>query len=206
MPTDSKNWAADKVERRSVASLVPYAQNSRTHSAEQVDQIAASIKEWGWTVPVLIDEEGGIIAGHGRIMAAQQLGIEEVPVMIASGWTEAQRRAYVIADNKLAMNADWNLEVLSAELSDLIDGGFDIELSGFNLDEIAELAQDMDAAADLVQLAQPNSSDSKVQRLTFGKKVVPLTDDELAQLHASLEAYVNEFGLMNGWIGKLLSV
>ena len=101
-------WPADRVERRLTASLVPYARNSRTHSAEQVEQIAASIREWGWTVPVLVDENDGLIAGHARVMAAKQLGLAEVPVMVATGWSEAQRRAYVIADNKLALNAGWD--------------------------------------------------------------------------------------------------
>ena len=105
-------WPADKVERRAVADLVPYARNARTHSDEQVAQIAASIREWGWTVPILIDEGGGIIAGHGRVMAARKLGLDEVPVMVAAGWSEAQKRAYVLADNKLALNAGWDLEML----------------------------------------------------------------------------------------------
>jgi ParB-like nuclease domain len=83
------DWPADKVERRAVAALIPYARNARTHSPEQVDQIAASIREWGWTVPVLIDDEGGIIAGHGRVLAAHKLAIAEVPVMVATGWSEA---------------------------------------------------------------------------------------------------------------------
>ena len=81
-------WPADRVERRATASLVPYARNSRTHSAEQVDQIAASIREWGWTVPVLVDEDDGLIAGHARVMAAKQLGLAEIPVMVATGWSE----------------------------------------------------------------------------------------------------------------------
>lgn len=99
------NWPASKVELRKVSELVPYARNSRTHSDEQVSQLAASIREWGWTVPILVDEEGGLIAGHGRIMAAKKLGIAEVPAMVAQGWSEAQKRAYVLADNKLAENA-----------------------------------------------------------------------------------------------------
>ena len=81
-------WVADKVERRSIASLVPYARNARMHSAEQIDQIAASIREWGWTVPVLVDEADG--SGHGRVLAAHKLGIAEIPVMVAAGWSEAQ--------------------------------------------------------------------------------------------------------------------
>lgn len=203
---DPKPWAADKVERRSVASLVPYAQNSRTHSPEQIAQLTESIKEWGWTVPVLCDEEGGIIAGHGRIMAAQALGIDEVPVMVAVGWTDAQKRAYVIADNKLAANADWDIDVLNAELAALIDEGYDVELSGFDLDEIAELAGAGNEPIELEPLPSANAGEQKAVKLTFGKKTVPLTDGELAQLTASLEAYVNEFGILNGWIGHLLRV
>src|SRR5437763_2619944 len=98
-------WPADEVQRWPVERLVPYARNARTHSDAQVAQIAASIREWGWTMPVLADEAGGVIAGHGRILAAQRLGLAEVPVMVARGWSEAQKRAYVLADNKLALNA-----------------------------------------------------------------------------------------------------
>ena len=134
-----KAWPADNVERRAVASLIPYARNSRTHSDEQVSQIAASIKEWGWTVPVLIEPDGGLIAGHGRIMAAQKLGIDEVPCMIAEGWTEAQRRAYIIADNKLALNAGWDDEMLRVEIGELGDLDFDLSLTGFGEDELAGL-------------------------------------------------------------------
>jgi DNA modification methylase len=125
-------WPADHVERRSVESLIPYARNARTHSDEQVAQIAASIKEWGWTTPVLVDETGQIIAGHGRVMAARKLGIEEIPVMVATGWTEAQRRAYVLADNQLAANAGWDMDLLKVELGDLGEAGFDLDLIGFD--------------------------------------------------------------------------
>ena len=133
------NWPADKVERRSVESLVFYARNSRTHSDEQVSQIAASIKEWGWTTPVLIDPEGGLIAGHGRILAAQKLGIADVPCMVAEGWTDAQKKAYVIADNKLALNAGWDDEMLKVELGELGDLDFDLSLTGFDDDELSAL-------------------------------------------------------------------
>lgn len=138
---DKKNteWPADKVERRSVESLVPYIRNARTHSAEQIDQIAASIKEWGWTVPVLIDEEGGIIAGHCRVLAARKLGIADVPVMTATGWSEARKAAYVLADNKLALNAGWDADILRVEIGDLQQTGFDLELTGFSIGEIADL-------------------------------------------------------------------
>jgi ParB-like chromosome segregation protein Spo0J len=130
---------ADKVEQWDINKLVPYARNSRTHSDEQVAQIAASIKEWGFTTAVLVDEQGGIIAGHGRTLAAQRLKMKEVPVMVAAGWSDAKKRAYIIADNKLALNAGWNNEMLALELGELKDLDFDLDLTGFTADEIAAL-------------------------------------------------------------------
>jgi DNA modification methylase len=138
MTTKTHN-PADKVERWSINKLVPYARNARTHSDEQVGQIAASIKEWGWTTPVLVDEQGSIIAGHGRTLAAQRLQMTEVPVMVAKGWSDAKKRAYVLADNKLAMNAGWDNEMLALELGEIGDLGFDLDLTGFTADEIAAL-------------------------------------------------------------------
>src|SRR4051812_8825499 len=149
------SWPADAVERRAVAALVPYARNARTHSPEQVAQIAASIREWGWTVPVLIDEAGTIIAGHGRVLAAQSLGIAEVPVMIAAGWSEAQKRAYVIADNKLALNAGWDAELLPVELGDLKELGFDLGLTGFGELELGKLLPDGAGSGDLDDAPEP---------------------------------------------------
>ena len=134
-----KTNPADKVEQWPIEKLVPYAKNSRTHSEEQVAQIAASIREWGFTTAVLVDESGSIIAGHGRVMAARKLGMASLPVMVAAGWTDAQKRAYVIADNKLALNAGWDNELLALELGELGDLGFDLDLVGFTADEIAAL-------------------------------------------------------------------
>jgi site-specific DNA-methyltransferase (adenine-specific) len=134
-----KQNPADKVEQWPIDRLVPYAKNSRTHSDAQVAQIAASIKEWGFTTAVLVDEDGGVIAGHGRLMAARKLGMAEVPVMVAAGWSDAQKRAYVIADNKLALNAGWDNELLSLELADIQGLGFDVELTGFSDEEIKDL-------------------------------------------------------------------
>ena len=130
---------ADKVEQWPIEKLVPYAKNSRTHSEEQVAQIAASIREWGFTTAVLVDESGSIIAGHGRVMAARKLGMASLPVMVAAGWTDAQKRAYVIADNKLALNAGWDNELLALEMGELGDLGFDLDLVGFTDEEIAAL-------------------------------------------------------------------
>ena len=132
-------WPADRVERRAVSELIPYARNARTHSPEQIAQIAASVREWGWTVPVLIDEEGGIIAGHGRVLAAHQLGLTMVPTMVATGWSEAQKRAYVLADNQLATKAGWDQDLLALEVSDLQELGFDVEVAGFEAADLKRM-------------------------------------------------------------------
>lgn len=139
---DGRSWPADKVERRKITSIIPYARNSRTHSEEQVAQIAASIKEWGFTNPILVDVDGEIIAGHGRLLAAQKLGLDEVPCITAVGWSDAQKKAYVIADNKLALNAGWDNNMLSIEFSELKDMDFDLGLTGFNLDELAKILEE----------------------------------------------------------------
>ncbi len=128
-----------KVILRSVRSLLPYARNSRTHSDAQVAQVAASIKEFGWTSPILVDAEGTIIAGHARLLAARKLEMEEVPVIVLAHLTPAQRRALVIADNKLALNAGWDAEVLRAEMAALEVDGFDLALVGFSNDELLAL-------------------------------------------------------------------
>jgi ParB-like chromosome segregation protein Spo0J len=138
------NWPADKVSRRLVAELIPAARNARTHSKEQIAQLAASIKEWGWTMPVLVDEAGGIIAGHGRVMAAHRLGLEDVPVMVAAGWSESKKRAYMLADNKLTLNAEWDLDRLAIEIAELRASDFDISLIGFSESEIDDLLKEDD--------------------------------------------------------------
>lgn len=132
-------WPADKVERWAVDRLIPYAKNARTHSEAQVAQIAASIREWGWTTPVLVDPEGTIIAGHGRVLAARKLGLIDIPVMVAGNWTEAQKRAYGLADNKIALNAGWDDALLGLELADLSGMGVDLTLIGFTESEFAAL-------------------------------------------------------------------
>lgn len=118
-----------------IIDLVPYAKNSRTHSKKQIKQIAASIKEFGFTNPVLIDEKGGIIAGHGRIMAAKEVGLESVPTITITGLSAVQKRALIISDNKLALNAGWDTGMLSGEIDDLKDDGYDISILGLEDDE-----------------------------------------------------------------------
>ena len=130
------------IKYKSTGELIPYVNNSRTHSEQQVQQVAASIKEFGFTNPILIDEQGGIIAGHGRLQAAQMLGLDEVPTITLEGLTEAQRKAYVIADNQLALNAGWDLDALKVELERLGELDFDIDLLGFDDDMLAGLMEE----------------------------------------------------------------
>jgi hypothetical protein len=129
----------DKLERWPIERLVPYDRNARTHSAEQVAQIAASIQEFGFTNPILVASDDGILAGHGRLAAAQHLGLAEVPVVVLDHLTPTQRRAYVLADNKLALNAGWDEELLKVEIGELISASADLDLLGWNPDELSEL-------------------------------------------------------------------
>lgn len=126
---------------KKVNDLIPYINNSRTHSDEQVNQIVASINEFGFTNPLLIDEKDNIIAGHGRLLSSKKLKMEEVPCIVLSGLTEAQKKAYIIADNKMALNAGWDDELLKIELENLKELDFDLELTGFNVDELDDIFQ-----------------------------------------------------------------
>jgi len=135
-----------KLELWPVDRLVPYERNARTHSPEQIAQIAASIQEFGFTNPILVDGKDGIIAGHGRLAAAKDLGLTEVPVVVLDHLTPTQRRAYVLADNKLALNAGWDEELLAGELRALKGVEFDLELVGWSTGELAELMAEPDFA------------------------------------------------------------
>jgi ParB-like chromosome segregation protein Spo0J len=121
------------------ANLIPYARNSRTHSDAQVTKIAASIKEFGFLNPIITDGSNSIVAGHGRVLAAQKLGLESLPVIEAAHLTDAQRKAYIIADNRLALDAGWDNDMLKVELQDLEADGFDLSLTGFDVEEMAVL-------------------------------------------------------------------
>lgn len=136
-----------KVEHLAVGDLIPFAKNSRTHSDAQVAQIAGSIREFGFTNPILIDERNSVIAGHGRLLAARKLNVDTVPCIRLEGLTEAQKRAYVIADNKIAINAGWDEKLLALELKELGDLGLGNDLLGFTSEEIAALSLDDIAAA-----------------------------------------------------------
>ena len=148
-----------KYEWRNVDDLIPYARNARTHSPEQVAKLASSIKEFGFINPVIISEDGGVLAGHGRIMAANKLGIKEVPCVVESHLTEAQKRAYILADNRLALDAGWDEEMLKIELSDLKEMDFDMDLLGFNEEELSAYLDAMEDESNGVE----DSEDDEVE-------------------------------------------
>ncbi len=139
MAKNGKPTVRDKIKLADVAALVPYLRNARTHTEEQVQQIAASIKEFGFTNPVLVDDKGMIVAGHGRVMAAKSIGMKQVPCITLADLSETQIRAYIIADNKLALNAGWNEDLLSEELEALKSDGFDLSMTGFTDEELVDL-------------------------------------------------------------------
>ncbi len=137
-----------KIEYKKTIDLIPYVNNTRTHNDEQINQIASSIKEFGFTNPILIDEQNGVIAGHGRIMAAKKLNIDEVPTICLSNLSDVQKKAYVIADNKIALNAGWDEDLLKLELQSLQEMDFDINLLGFDIEELENM--DIDLEDDLI--------------------------------------------------------
>ena len=167
--------------KANINDLIPYARNSRTHSDEQVTQIAASIKEFGFTNPVLIDKDNGIIAGHGRVMAAKKLGMKEVPCIVADGWTDAQKKAYIIADNKLALNAGWDTALLALEFAELEDLGFDLSLTGFTAQEIGLIGGFTVEALD--EMPELNSGDKE----PFKNMTFTLSDEQAEQVDQAIK-------------------
>lgn len=180
-----------------VSDLIPYARNSRTHSEAQVAKIAASIKEFGFLNPVIIDGKNGIIAGHGRVMAAQKIGITEVPAVEASHLTDAQRRAYIIADNRLALDAGWDDEMLRVEFAELADAGFDLDLTGFGADEINGVSFDDNCElSDMPSLASGEKEPYQQKTFTLHDEQVAIVDDAvtLARTSPLADTGLNENG------------
>ncbi|EBJ6082722.1 TPA: ParB N-terminal domain-containing protein [Escherichia coli] len=167
-----------KIEYLPVGKLLRYAKNSRTHSDEQVEQLVNSIREFGFTNPVLIDEKNELIAGHGRLAAAEILEMDKVPAIRLSNLSEKQKKAYRIADNKLALNAGWDMQLLAEEVKELMDDDFDIDLLGFNDAELDEMLSD----------EQPREEDDnsspvvQIKYLAIDKERIPATDMEIALL------------------------
>lgn len=203
---------------KKINELKPYENNSRTHDESQIKQICESIKEYGWTNPVLIDEKGMIIAGHGRVEAGKKLDIKEVPCIVLSGLTEAQKKAYVIADNKMALNAGWNEELLKTELENLKELDFDLELTGFNIDELDELFKQDEEEQEIVEddfdIEPPEEPKAKLgdiyqlgnHRLMCGDStsiddVIKLTQDKKLKLALTDPPYGIDVVSDNGEVG-----
>ena len=171
-----------QVEQLKVGDLIPYVNNSRTHSDEQVMQVASSIKEFGFTNPILIDDDGGIIAGHGRLMAAKKLGLDEVPCIRLGYLSEAQRKAYVIADNQLALNSGWDLDSLRVEIERLDELDFDMGLLGFDADVITKL---LDIEAELPELPDGDRDPFQQKTFTLHDEQAAVIDDAILKAKTS---------------------
>lgn len=180
--------AKQQIEQVSIEALIPYARNSRTHSDAQVAQIAASIREFGFTNPVLIDADGGIIAGHGRTMAARKLGLKEVPCIRLSNLSETQKKAYIIADNKIALNSGWDDDLLKVELEDLADLNFDLTLLGW--DKLPEFGDDVDYA-----ILDDDDVEDQINDMTEGVK-------KAIQIEFELHDYEEAQELIKFWRQK----
>lgn len=193
------------IKELALKDLIPCANNSRTHSDEQIAQVAASIKEFGFLIPVLVDTEQVIIAGHCRVLAAEQLGLSTVPCIEATHLTENQKKAFLIADNKLALNAGWNEDALALSITELEANGFNIELLGFSLDELDSLLK-IDDDVDIDFDKDEGRSGATINYLSFGKAKIPLADEEHEQLIACLDRYVAENGAFFGFASHLLGL
>ncbi len=180
-----------KYKQVKTADLIPYATNSRTHDDEQVNQIAASINEWGFTNPVLIDEKNILIAGHGRILAAKKMGIDLIPCIVLDGLTEAQKKAYVIADNQLALNAGWDVDMLRLDVETLKDLEFDVQLLGFDEDVINKL---VDIDAELPELPDGDRDPFQQKTFTLHDEQAAIIEDAILKAKCSplIDTGINE--------------
>jgi len=181
--TAEKRKAEMQIIKKNIADLIPYANNSRKHSDKQIKQVASSIKEFGFLNPIIIDKDNGIIAGHCRVMACEKLGIKEVPCISAEHLTEAQKKAYIIADNQLALGSEWDMELLKVELEGLKELDFDVDLLGF--DDIDSLLINADDFGEYFSL--PDGDKEPFQQITFtlADEQAEFIKDKLAEVKNS---------------------
>lgn len=189
-PKKAARVVAQKVELWSVDDLVPYARNAKKHPQEQILQLAASIREFGFTVPVLAAEDGTIIAGHGRVLAAKEIGLTQVPVIVARDWTEEQRRAYTLADNRLSENGEWDEELLKIELGDLNVDGFNLDLLGFTGEELELALKAADLADGFEDEDEPTITGTT--RLRVGPYTIPVANEKFHAWQAEVRAAVGD--------------
>jgi len=188
-----------RVKTRRVADLIPYARNAKQHSAEQISKVAASIKEFGFLRAVITDGENGILAGHCSVLAAAEAGLEKVPTLDAGHLTDAQRRAFVLADNRLSeTGSSWDMDLLGIELHAIADAGeFDLELSGFSLEELDSEEEEDEQVGDADAV-------DKGHKLTIDRRSVVISADEANMLTASLSQYEADYESSFGWVTHLL--
>jgi ParB-like chromosome segregation protein Spo0J len=176
--------------KKKVSELIPYINNSRTHSEEQITKIASSIKEFGFTNPILIDQDNSIIAGHGRLQAVKKLGYEEVSCIVISGLTKTQIKALIIADNQLALNASWDIDKLSLELDSLKDDNFNLDILGFNNDFLKDIQEEIIPLSDLPEIKDGDKE--PFQQMTF-----IIHDSQIKFINLALEKVKSKFDLKN---------
>ncbi|MEI9428662.1 ParB/Srx family N-terminal domain-containing protein [Mesorhizobium sp. Cs1299R1N3] len=187
-----------------VEDLIPYARNPRKHSAEAVNKVVASIREFGFTNPVIIDEAGMLLAGHRRKLASIKMGLKEVPHIQIFGLTEAQKKALIIADNRLAEDSDWDDEMLAGLLHDLNAEGFNLELTGFESDELEEFLRPSDDDDSELTDGEGDEDEPGKEYLTFGDNRVPITAGEIGRLAKALNRYVDKSGAPYSFVAYLL--
>jgi len=185
-----------RIINKSLEELIPYAMNSRTHSDSQISQIAASIKEFGFLNPVIIDNKNGIIAGHGRVMAAKKLGLDQVPTIEAGHLTDAQRKAYIIADNKIALNSDWDDQILKIELEHLTELDFDLSILGW--DVLPEFSDDVN-----YEILEDDDVEQQMTSMTDGVKKAIQIEFELSDYDEAQEIF-KFWRLRNAYIGGII--
>src|SRR4029077_12173914 len=161
----TRPWPADRLERWPIERLIPYANNARLHSEADLDKLAAAIRKWGWTTPVLVDEEGNLLAGQVRFAVAAKLGLKSIPVIVARGWSQAEKRAYRLADNQLAARASWDFEQLHNELRELKFTGFDLDLVDFDPDQLETILARLGSSGLTNPDSVPEVPDQPVTRL-----------------------------------------
>lgn len=193
-----------KIEYLPINDFIPYAKNARVHGGQQLDDIVASIKEFGFTNPVLIDENNILIAGHGRIKAAKLAGLSELPCIRLTNLTDSQKKALRIADNQIPLNASWDMELLMQEVQDLELEEFDLDILGFDEKMLETLLSDDSELVDIGAESGESRSGVDMKYLKIDKEKVPVTDDEVSALMKALNDYVEKYGTTVGFAKRLV--
>ena len=188
-----------EIEYVDIKYIVPYAKNSRIHSEEQINQICASINEFGFCNPILIDDANMIIAGHGRVLAAERIGLESIPAVRLTGLTNMQKKAYLVADNSIALNASWDISMLSQEVDDLIDSEFDVDLLSLPDDIFGSDGADIELEFD-----SDGETGLRMPKMKFGNTTIEISHEELESLNTAYKQYTESTGSSYGFVTGVL--